>query len=98
MEDKCQYDMCVHTPEDHKDGSCMHITQPEIKDKPTMDKFCPCGAENGLNLRLYSKVGFVEPEFRDSMVTSKCWCCGEDVLMRVDQVVCIECQHWLGLI
>ena len=89
--------MCYHKEIDHKNGSCMYVTQKDLNDLPTMSKYCPCGVNGGFNLRLYSLVGFMEPTFRDFMITDKCWSCGQDVLIRVNQKVCVECQNILGV-
>lgn len=83
--------MCTHQEQSHVNGSCMHITQPDITG-PTEDKYCPCGAQDGHNTRLFSVTGFMEPVFPDHMVTKKCAGCTQEVLLNLDETQCLLCK------
>lgn len=90
---KCEYKMCFHHGE-HSEGSCMHITQDDLIAKPTMKKFCPCGANSGDNHRRYAVVGFMEvDEENDHMITKKCDACGLDLLLNKDTILCMGCRN-----
>lgn len=85
--------LCNHGENEHKEGSCMHITQPDLIDINTMRKFCPCTVNDGENLRLYSLVGFTEPNENDQMITKKCGECGLDLLINIDSDLCLGCKQ-----
>lgn len=89
---KCEFHMCFHHGE-HEEGSCMHITQPDLANMNTMKKFCPCTVNLGENLRRYEHVGFMEPGSDDTMITKPCAECGIDLLINVNSEVCIGCEH-----
>lgn len=90
--DRCQFGMCAHGPEEHDKGSCFHITQEDLAKKPTNKKFCPCGINDGQNLRLYEDLGFMEPTYYDTMVTKDCRKCGKTLLINVDNCYCLTCR------
>lgn len=85
--------LCNHGENEHKQGSCMHITQPDLIDEKTMKKFCPCTVNDGQNLRTYSLVGFTDPGEDDQMITKPCGKCGLHLLINIDSDLCVGCSQ-----
>lgn len=84
----CTYGKCNHDNDEHRDGHCYRITQPE---KQGLDKYCPCshGVEQ---YRLYETLGFMPVEPIDYMVTKECSGCTKPFLMNLDSVLCMNCK------
>ena len=93
MEKKCVYSRCDHDNDEHKNGSCFHITQEADADKPTVKKYCPCGLDDCKNHRLYQDLGYIEPEVNDTMVTKQCIKCEKDLLLNIDEKMCSFCRN-----
>ena len=89
MTDECQFGMCKHPNEDHKNGNCYAVTQDE---KKVPDMFCKCGSQSGTNLRLYQDLGVMIPSDIDFLITKKCENCRRDLLMRREQKLCQDCK------
>lgn len=83
---------CDHKGEhSHVGNVCMEITQEHLKDLPTEEKYCPCKKQPDL-IRTFRQLGYMEPEVYDSFVTKTCASCGKEVLVRLDEDICILCQ------
>lgn len=82
---------CDHPDSLHQEGLCWKVTNPELEDQPTNKKYCPCASNKGL-IRRYDRVGYMEAETHDQMVTKKCVSCGTEGLFNVDNSVCLSCK------
>lgn len=94
--EKCNAGGCEHTiqalkQETHDEGLCWWITKPELSDKPTNNKYCPCTQDKVL-IRRYERVGYQEPEKHDQLITKKCSICDIDALFRLDDDICMPCK------
>ena len=87
-EPTCIFNKCSHTPDEHNEGVCWHITQPDEKG---FAQYCPCSL-SGERHRLYSTVGYMEAGIHDTMITKNCVNCKEDLLLSVDESFCNRCK------
>jgi hypothetical protein len=92
QDDKCTpIGMCFHGPEDHKGGACWKITQPQLENEPTIDKYCACIAAG--NTRLFADMGFMQvQELGDRMITKICRGCGDAVNLLITEEFCMRCK------
>lgn len=93
---KCHYGHCEHKTSSmgentHDEGVCWKITQEEFADEQTNAKYCPCEKEKGF-IRRYARVGYMERDQHDQMITRKCDGCGEDFLFTIHERLCIACK------
>lgn len=93
---KCHFNHCEHKTESmgentHDEGVCWKITQEEFADKPTNAKYCPCKKDNEF-IRRYERVGYMEREQHDQMITRACKGCGQDCLFTIHDTECIACK------
>ena len=104
---KCGYGHCEHKGENevwsndktprflgdefHEEGLCWKITQESFKDHPTNIKYCPCAAQPDL-IRRYDRVGYMERDEYDKMITRKCSTCSKTGLFSIHERQCITCK------
>ena len=86
---KCVYFKCYHDENEHRDGLCWHITQPEEEGD---NQYCPCTFGDS-NHRLFEAKGLMDAEESDSMITKHCGKCNKARLLRVDEPYCHNCKH-----
>jgi len=91
IEKKCIFGKCDHDKEEHKHGSCFHITQEQFQDFETNKKYCPCILEED-NIKLFADLGFMEPDKNDFMVTKTCKLCKKDSLININEDKCNFCH------
>ena len=94
---KCAFGKCEHAThlmgqEYHEEGLCWKITQEEFKDHPTNAKYCPC-QNNPELIRRYARVGYMEREQYDRMITRPCARCGDDCLFTIHDTLCLACKQ-----
>lgn len=94
--EKCSIGGCEHTleslhEETHEEGLCWKITKPELAEEQTNNKYCPCAVDKNF-IRRYDRVGYIQQEKHDSMVTKPCAICLKDALFRVSDDVCMSCK------
>jgi hypothetical protein len=82
---------CEHGPQFHSEGLCWKITNIELTNEPTNKKYCPCTQEKNL-IRTYKRVGYMEAEPHDHMITKSCKVCNTECLFIIDNDVCISCN------
>ena len=82
---------CDHPDSLHDEGLCWKVTNPELEGEQNNKKYCPCASNKGL-IRRFGKVGYMEPEAHDQMVTKKCDVCGIEGLFNVDNSICLSCK------
>jgi len=93
---KCHYGKCEHKTEvmgcdTHDEGVCWKITQEEFEDHPTNAKYCPCQKDKEF-IRRYERVGYMEREEHDQMITRVCKGCGGDFLFTIHDTHCLACK------
>lgn len=86
---RCVYNKCYHEDNEHRDGLCWRITQPE---EDNANKFCPCTYGDS-DLRLFEAQGFMEADIDDTMITKHCAKCNEAKLLGIDEAYCNNCKH-----
>ena len=84
---------CDHPDSLHKEGLCWKVTNPELEGEPTNKKYCPC-SENKELIRTYERVGYMEAEAHDQMVTKRCEVCNIEGLFKVDSAICGSCKSY----
>jgi hypothetical protein len=94
--DKCAFGRCEHKTEllqeeFHDEGLCWKITQEEFKDNPTNAKYCPCAKQPNF-IRRYDRVGYMERDQHDQMITRPCARCGVDCLFTIHDTLCMACK------
>lgn len=82
---------CNHGNHEHLGNVCMVVTQPELENLQTEGKYCPCKGDPNL-IRLFQTIGYTEPQKEDYFVTKTCGSCGEHVLLKVDEDLCMYCK------
>ena len=84
----CLYGKCNHGDDEHRDGHCFRVTQPE---KNSIEQYCPCsyGVEQ---YRPFDTLGFMPVELIDQMVTKECSGCNKPFLMDLQTVLCMNCK------
>jgi hypothetical protein len=75
----------------HDEGLCWKITQDEFAEHPTNAKYCPCQKDTEF-IRRYERVGYMERNQHDIMITRPCIRCGEDYLFTIHDTLCISCK------
>jgi hypothetical protein len=60
---------------------------------PTNKKYCPC-TDNKTLIRTYERVGYMEAEAHDQLVTKRCDVCNIEGLFKVDSAVCGSCKSY----
>lgn len=75
----------------HDEGLCWKITQEEFADHPTNAKYCPCQKDKEF-IRRYERVGYMEREEHDQMITRACKGCGGDFLFTIHDTLCLACK------
>lgn len=89
MQGKCEYKKCNHE-DTHKEGHCWAITEKDLENLQTDEKYCPCGVD--LSVRIFETLGYMIPRMEDYMVTKKCTGCGDIVLLLLTETVCEHCK------
>ena len=84
---------CDHPDSLHDEGLCWKVTNPELEDLPTNKKYCPC-TDNKTLIRTYERVGYMEAEAHDQLVTKRCDVCNIEGLFKVDSAVCGSCKSY----
>jgi hypothetical protein len=82
---------CEHHSLFHDEGLCWRITSPELEHEDNNDKYCSC-AVNKATIRTYERVGYMEPQPYDSMITKKCVLCDKEGLFKIDSSICSACK------
>jgi hypothetical protein len=88
---KCIFGHCEHGEEFHDEGVCWKITQPDLENLPTTAKYCPCKQQPEL-IRRYERLGYMEREEHDQMITRACKGCGRDFLFTIHDKYCTACK------
>jgi len=82
---------CEHPIGYHDEGVCWKITNPELENEDTNAKYCPC-AVSKLTIRRYDRVGYMEAEPHDQMITKKCSLCNVEGLFTLNNSICSACK------
>ena len=88
---KCVFGHCEHSEEFHDEGVCWKITQPDLENENTEAKYCPCKQQPEL-IRRYDRLGYMEREEHDQMITRKCKGCNGDFLFTIHDKYCKSCK------
>jgi len=88
-------EFCSHGPQDHDEGACYFITNPNLKNEDNVNKYCKCVVTD--NIRRFGRIGFMPIEQHDSMVTKNCISCGLPVVLRIDESTCMTCKELSGM-
>lgn len=88
---RCVYNKCFHDDNEHHDGLCWRITQPEEEDN---HQYCPCTYGDSTH-RTFDSLGFMTVESKDTMVTTYCAKCNREVMLRLDEPHCHNCKNSL---
>jgi len=85
--------MCFHGPEEHEEGACWKVTQPQIESLPTIDKFCGCIGNGNTRRFNHRLMGFMVPhELGDLMITKECSGCHQVLNMLINEKLCMVCR------
>jgi len=84
---------CDHPDSLHEEGLCWKVTNPELEGEPTNKKYCPCSENKGL-IRTHERVGYMEADPHDQMVTKRCDVCNIEGLFKVDSAICGPCKSY----
>lgn len=82
---------CEHPPVYHEEGLCWKVTSPELENEDTNDKYCPCSINKG-TIRRYDRVGYMEIQPHDKMITKKCSLCSAEGLFTLTNSICSACK------
>jgi len=82
---------CEHHSLFHDEGLCWRITSPELEHEDNNNKYCPC-AINKATIRRYERVGYMEPQPHDSMITRKCVLCDKEGMFVLNNSICSACK------
>lgn len=87
-----QHGQCTHSEQEHRNGSCWHIINQELKHMDDTKKYCRC-VQNPGNIKSFELIGYMQQEQNDLMVTKHCSTCNKLYLIRIDEPNCMECKH-----
>ena len=62
-----------------------------VENEDTNDKYCPCSINKG-TIRRYDRVGYMEAELHDQMITKKCLLCSAEGLFTLTNSICSACK------
>ena len=82
---------CEHPPVYHEEGLCWKVTSPELENEDTNDKYCSCSINKG-TIRRYDRVGYMEIQPHDKMITKKCSLCSAEGLFTLTNSICSACK------
>ena len=102
QEEKCKNGQCFHGDEDHKEGACWKITQEQLKNEKTVDKFCGCLVQGNTRRFDHPKMGFMPvQELGDLMITKECIGCHGIFNMLIKETLCMICkdrpEFWVNI-